>query len=231
MEWIASALERPEFVDFIKQKGMKVQLVFRADKKRHYAQVRDAAADKLFLTRMFGVMDRINGTNLLNNQNLDSLLNIYLNAWYENIKINSKVINLLNNPKEIMHVTLLPATNDKLQLIYTENNVAKNITITKKSDLKAGNQSLAKLLTIASNQTSIVPYMAGFCAVIAVLGYGLKKYFYNDSKKVKKEENSNVSNNQENNDFSTNNEQDGNEDASEEIEKNANEKKPEIALS
>lgn len=78
-EWIANAITPHD--DLIKNGGLQVTLIYRPDPRKN--PVRSVDPDLEFLKEMFKMSDKINGSNISNNQNFWDALNDYLDAAYE----------------------------------------------------------------------------------------------------------------------------------------------------
>ncbi|MCX5925125.1 MAG: hypothetical protein NT124_02410 [Candidatus Dependentiae bacterium] len=61
ISWIAEFFERPDIIEFIKNSGLEVSIVYRPDKVRE-KMVRSAQGDINFLRRMYAVSGHIGGT-------------------------------------------------------------------------------------------------------------------------------------------------------------------------
>ena len=82
ISWLQEALERREFIDFIKRTNLEVVFIYRPDKKRDNA-VRNPKDDTTFLKSLLRISDEINKTNLAGNAQLNQMITDYVYAGYD----------------------------------------------------------------------------------------------------------------------------------------------------
>lgn len=99
IRWIAKALEQPGLIEFMQKSGLEINIIFRADANdtREF-KIRNAAHDKEFVTRMYHIADRVNGTqvadHIIASQKTKNYFN-YIDQAY------SKIIN--NVPADVFN--------------------------------------------------------------------------------------------------------------------------------
>ncbi len=85
--WIAEAMERPEFIEFAKNAGMQIDIIYRPDKFREDDvkkgwPIRNAKEDIEFLSRIIRIADYINNTQFETNAQLKQLITLYVENSY-----------------------------------------------------------------------------------------------------------------------------------------------------